>query len=71
MRQLLETDDLAELTFVDATLRAVGIRCYPFEQTSMRGVERQNQRIMVADEDFETARTVLAEAFARLKKKHG
>jgi hypothetical protein len=69
VRQLLETDDLAHLSFVEATLKAVGIRCYAFDDVSpLTGWEPAMQkRVMVADEDFDTARAALVQA---LRKHH-
>ncbi len=70
MRQLLETDDLAHLSFVEATLKAVGIRCYPFGDVSpITGWQPAIQkRVMMADEDFETARAALPQALGKRHK---
>ena len=44
MRQLLETDDLAHLSFVEATLKAVGIRCYAFNDMGPMFMVQQMQQ---------------------------
>lgn len=71
MRQLLQTNDLVQLSWVEALLRDSGIESLILDASasvfgSMPMVER---RLMVADEDLEAARRLLDEAKIEYERK--
>ena len=63
MRELLRTNDPVTLSWIDALLREAGIGCVILDshtsiiEGSIGAIPR---RVMVADEDFERARALLA-----------
>lgn len=71
MKQLIETNDLVLLSWVEALLRDSGIEFFIFNSSaavfgSMPMVQR---RVMVADEDLDAARRLLDEAKIEYEKK--
>jgi hypothetical protein len=68
MRDILKTNDAVLLNFAEVVLSDVGIGTVVFDghMSVMDGsLGILPRRLMVADEDFERARTVLSDALAR------
>jgi uncharacterized protein involved in type VI secretion and phage assembly len=71
MKQLIETNDLVLLSWVEALLKDSGIDSFVFDSSasvfgSMPMVQR---RVMVADEDLAAAQRLLDEAKIEYEKK--
>lgn len=67
MRELLRTNDLVRLSWVQAYLEDAGIEAVTFDNHAsvLEGsVVAITRRLMVIDEDYEQARALLAEADA-------
>jgi hypothetical protein len=65
MRELLRTNDPVTLSWIDALLREAGVGCVILDaHTSIieGSIGAIRRRVMVAEEDFERARELLAAA---------
>ena len=71
MRELLRSNDLVYLSWVRATLAAAGVDCVLLDEHISGiegGINAFQRRVMVADELFDRATTLLRQAEAGLDR---